>query len=77
MVFSPANYTFLVPENSLIGTVIGRINPITNEDSLPSLTFDYIGTTMVSVSSNYEVELTQVAPDYENIPPGILATILV
>ena len=74
VVFSPANYTFLVPEDSPIGTMIGQINPITQEDTLPALTFSYIGTTMVSVGSNYYVELTEAAPDYENIPSGTLAT---
>ncbi|KAI6656727.1 Cadherin-related tumor suppressor [Oopsacas minuta] len=66
IVFSPADYTFLVPEHTSVGEIIGNLNPITNEVGI-ILTPSVIGTNMFSIDTNYNVVTAIDAPDYETL----------
>eukprot|EP00800_Vazella_pourtalesii_P001687 TRINITY_DN11583_c1_g1_i2.p1 TRINITY_DN11583_c1_g1~~TRINITY_DN11583_c1_g1_i2.p1 ORF type:complete len:103 (-),score=11.83 TRINITY_DN11583_c1_g1_i2:29-337(-) len=69
IVLSPADYIFSVPEESPIGTTIGRLNPITNEIGI-ILTSTVIGTTSFQIDTNYIVTTAVSAPDYETFSAG-------
>ena len=69
IVFSPADYIFLVPEESSIGTSIGRLNPISNEIGIV-VSSTVIGTTSFEIDSNYDVTTAMSAPDYETFSSG-------
>ena len=70
IVFSPADYIFLVPEESPIGTTIGRLNLLSNENGI-SVSSSVIGTTSFAIDTNYEVTTAAIAPDYETFSSGL------
>ena len=70
MVFSPANYIFLVAEESGTGTVIGRVITLTNE--ILTLSFS-TNDAMFGIDSNSrDISLLSSAPDFETTSSGLL-----